>query len=67
MGAILQYINKCNEGNCHCFGTQKRMIDDVPGDVAPGESSEADTVPLDTKGLFAEDDVRCLEKISVLK
>ncbi len=65
MGAILEYIDSHNDGGFKCYRTKKTSLDDNNVDAISSENSDFDTVPLDTKGVFAEDDKRRVDVVSV--
>lgn len=66
MGTILEYINSNNEGNFKCYSTKKTSLDDNNNDTISSENSDTDTVPVDTKGKFAEDDGRLINSVKSL-
>jgi hypothetical protein len=65
MGSILEYINSNNEGNFKCYSTKKISLDYSNTDAISSENSDTDTVPIDTKGKFAEDDVRLINTVKI--
>ena len=65
MGTILEYINSNNEGNFKCYSTKKTSLDDNNIDTISSENSDTDTVPIDTKGKFAEDDRRLVNIVRI--
>jgi hypothetical protein len=65
MGTILEYINSNNEGNFKCYSTKKTSLDDNNTDTISSENSDTDTVPIDTKGKFAEDDGRLINSVKI--
>lgn len=65
MGRILEYINSHNESGFKCYSTQKMSLDDITTDTISSENSDTDTVPMDTKGTFAEDDCRQVNTIKI--
>ena len=67
MGAILEYINSHNESGFKCYSTKKTSLDDNSTDTISSENSDTDTVPIDTKGRFAEDDGRLINTVGIAK
>lgn len=67
MARILEYIEKHNEGNIHCYRTKKLSLDDSNYDTISSENSDTDTIPLDTTGKFAEDDTRRVNTVKISK
>ena len=65
MGTILNYIEEHNEGKFHCYSTKKTSLDDRDTDTISSENSDTDTIPLDTKGKFAEDDGRLINTVKI--
>lgn len=65
MGCILEYIENHNEGNFNCYSTKKFSLDDHNQETLVPENSDTDTIPLDTKGEFAEDDERKVGTVRV--
>ena len=65
MGAILEYINSHNESGFKCYSTKKTSLDDNNTDTISSENSDTDTVQIDTKGKFAEDDVRLINTVRI--
>lgn len=65
MGTILEYINSNNEGNFKCYRPKKTSLDDNNTDTISSENSDTDTVPIDTKGKFAEDDGRLINTVKI--
>lgn len=65
MGIILDYINSHNEGGFKCYGTEKVSLEDNYNDIIASENSDADTIPSDTKGRFAEDDTRLFNTVKI--
>ena len=58
MGSILQYIDSHNESGFRCYSTKKVSLDDNNVDTISSENSDTDTVPIDTTGKFAEDNIK---------
>ncbi len=57
MGQILDYIDKNNEGNFHCYNTRKFSLDDNANDLFSQEGFDRDEISYDTKGQkYAESD-----------
>ena len=65
MGTILEYINSHNESGFKCYSTKKTSLDDNNTDTISSENSDTDTVPIDTKGKFAEDDGRLINTVKI--
>lgn len=65
MGEILKYIEDHNEGGFHCYRTKKTSLDDNNIDTISSENSDTDTIPIDTKGKFAEDDGRLINTVKI--
>lgn len=65
MGTILEYINSHNESGFKCYSTKKTSLDDNNNDTISSENSDTDTVPIDTKGKFAEDDGRLINTVKI--
>ena len=65
MGRILEYINSHNESGFKCYSTKKMSLDDNSHDTISSENSDTDTIPVDTKGKFAEDDNRLINTVKI--
>ena len=65
MGTILEYINSHNESGFKCYSTKKMSLDDNSHDTISSENSDTDTIPVDTKGKFAEDDNRLINTVKI--
>lgn len=65
MGAVLEYINAHNESGFKCYSTKKSSLDDNNTDTVSAENSDTDTIPVDTRGRFAEDDGRLVDTIKI--
>lgn len=65
MGAILEYINSHNEGGFKCYSTRKASLDDYPSDSILQENSDTDTVPRETRGVFAEDNCSRVNTVQI--
>ena len=65
MGAVLEYINAHNESGFKCYSTKKSSLDDNNTDTISAENSDTDTIPVDTRGRFAEDDGRWVDTVKI--
>ena len=65
MGTILEYIDSHNEGGFKCYSTKKTSLDDNNTDTISSENSDTDTIPIDTRGQFAEDDGRLVNTVKI--
>lgn len=61
----LEYINSHNESGFKCYSTKKTSLDDNNIDTISAENSDTDTIPIDTKGKFAEDDGRLINTVKI--
>ena len=65
MGTILEYIDSHNEGGFKCYSTKKTSLDDNNTDTISSENSDTDTIPIDIRGQFAEDDGRLFSAVKI--
>lgn len=62
---ILEYIDKNNDGGFRCYGTRKFSLDEHITETVANENSDTDVIPINTKGVFAEDDQRQMKTVLI--
>lgn len=66
MGQILDFIDKNNSGDFHCYRTRKLSLDDTMGEQFTHESYDRDSMSKDTSGKkYAETDTTNISSVEI--
>ena len=66
MGQILNFIDKNNPGNYHCYNTSKFSLDENYNEIFTREIYDRDDVSIDVKGKkYAETDGRIVDSVPI--
>lgn len=66
MGQILNFIDKNNPGNYHCYNTRKISLDENYNELFTRETYDRDDVSIDVKGKkYAETDGKIIDSVPI--